>query len=94
MKTFLVVSQIIYLICMIPWLFVWGISFMAFDAGISGEAIVLVSIISVYPLVAIACSLIAWILHRRRTRTAVIINLIPMVWVLGIGIPLLVITLR
>ncbi|WP_136605231.1 hypothetical protein [Paenibacillus dokdonensis] len=93
MKTFMIISQIIYLLFILPWLFIWGISFMGFDSGVSGGAIALVTIIGVYPLVAIACSIIAWVLHKRKTRTAVLINLIPMLWVVGIGGPVLYINL-
>lgn len=89
MRTFFVISQIIYLPCIIPWLLIWGISFMGFDSGVSGGAITLVSIIGVYPLVVIACSIMAWVYHRKRKRLAFILNLVPLIWVLGIGIPIL-----
>ncbi|MEC0370204.1 hypothetical protein [Paenibacillus chibensis] len=87
MKTYLIISQIIYLLFIIPWLFIWGISFMAFDSGVSAGAILLVTIIGVYPLVAIASSIMAWVFHKRKARAAAILNLMPLLWVLGIGGP-------
>ncbi|MCD9025253.1 hypothetical protein [Cohnella silvisoli] len=87
MKKFLVISQVIYLLCVIPWVFIWGISFMGFDQGFSWYAVALVVGIGVYPIAVILCSIFAWKLRKHRKRAAIIVNLIPMVWVLGIGLP-------
>ncbi|MEC0173765.1 hypothetical protein P4H83_02650 [Paenibacillus favisporus] len=93
MRTYFVISQIIYVLCFIPWLLIWGISFMGFDSGISGAAIALVSVIGVYPLVTIACAIMAWVFYKKRKRAAVIVNSIPLLWVLGIGVPVLALNL-
>lgn len=89
MKTFLVLCQLLYALCMIPWLIVWGLSFMSFDQGFSWAAAGFVAGIGLYPIAAIVCSIIAWKLHKRRKGVAVFLNLIPMLWTLGLGIPLL-----
>ncbi|GGD79751.1 hypothetical protein [Paenibacillus nasutitermitis] len=89
MKTFLISTQILYLLCTVPWLLIWGVSFMGFDQGISFFNVALVILIGVYPLVVVVCSIIAWVLRKRRQRMSVIVNLVPMLWVLGIGLPVL-----
>ncbi|MBB6669610.1 hypothetical protein [Cohnella nanjingensis] len=89
MKLFLVLSQILYLLCMIPWLFVWGISFMSFDQGFGLANVSFVAGIGLYPVAAIVCAILAWRFHRRRKKTAIVVNLIPMAWILGLGVPLL-----
>lgn len=74
---------------MIPWLLFWGISFMSFDQGFSWAAVGIVVGIGLYPVAAIVCAIFAWTLRKRRKRAAILINLIPLIWVLGLGIPLM-----
>lgn len=93
MKTYLVSTQLIYLLFLLPWTLIWGISFMAFDGGVSLGAIALTLGIGIYPLVLIACSIVAWLQRNNRKRSAVFVNLIPMLWVLGAGVPMLIINL-
>ncbi|MDF2963799.1 MAG: hypothetical protein K0S39_5534 [Paenibacillus sp.] len=93
MKNFLIISQLIYLLCMVPWLVVWGLSFMGFDNGVSLVNVSIVLAIGVYPIAVIICSIIAWLLRSRRKRTAIIVNLVPCLWVIGLGIPLLILNL-
>lgn len=85
MKKFLILSQILYVLCLIPWLVIWGLSFMSFDNGFSWANITFVLSISLYPVAVILCSLLAWALRIRKKRAAIIINLIPMIWVVGLG---------
>ncbi|WP_253905477.1 hypothetical protein [Bacillus sp. THAF10] len=58
---------------------------MAFDNGIAFWNSLFVLTISAYPLAVIICSIFAWVLHNKKKRAAVVINLIPMVWVIGVG---------
>ncbi|MUT64619.1 hypothetical protein [Paenibacillus sp. NEAU-GSW1] len=85
MRTLLVITQIIYLVLCIPWLVIWGMSFMSFDQGFSWSAAAFVGVITLYPLAVITCSIIAWVLHKRKKRAAVFINLVPMLWVVALG---------
>lgn len=78
MKVLLIVTQIIYLLCLFPWFLIWGLSFMSFDNGFNFYNIAFVLFISLYPIVALACSIIAWSLLKRKKRTATVINFIPM----------------
>jgi len=89
MKSFLIIVQLLYLLCIIPWLLIWGVSFMGFDQGISFFNVALVIVIGVYPLVVLICCIIAWVLRKRRQRMSIIVNLVPMLWVIGIGLPVL-----
>ncbi|MFD2446952.1 hypothetical protein ACFSO7_23725 [Bacillus sp. CGMCC 1.16607] len=93
MKKFLVISQILYLICTLPWLIIWGLSFMSFDNGIGLGNVTFVLSIGLYPIAVIICSIIAWILHVRKRRVAIIVNLIPMLWIILLGVPLIIINL-
>ncbi|MGP7818726.1 hypothetical protein [Niallia sp. 01092] len=90
MKTFLVISQIFYLLCTIPWLVVFGFSFMSFDSGIHVFNVAFVVGIGLYPIAVVFCSIFAWFLQERSKRVAIIINLVPMVWIAGLGLPLFV----
>lgn len=85
MKKFLILSQILYVLCLIPWLVIWGLSFMSFDNGFSWANITFVLSISLYPVAVILCTIMAWVLRIRRQRAAIVINLIPMIWVVGLG---------
>lgn len=89
MKTFLAISQSLYALCLLPWLMVWGLSFMSFDQGFAWSSFAFVAGIGIYPIAVVICSIYAWILRNRRKRRAIVLNLIPMVWILGIGILLL-----
>lgn len=89
MKTFLVISQIVYALCILPWLLVFGLSFMGFDQGISLVNVAIVLAIGVYPVVVIICAIAAWLMRVRNKRVAIIVNLVPMLWVAGGGVPLL-----
>ncbi|GLX70317.1 hypothetical protein [Paenibacillus glycanilyticus] len=93
MKKYLVISQIIYLLFLIPWLFTFGMSFFAFDNGFSAWNILFVIGIAVYPLFMITSSIVAWTLHRRHKQAAIITNCVPMLWVGSIGTLLLYATL-
>ncbi|WP_026691759.1 hypothetical protein [Alteribacter aurantiacus] len=86
MKLYLILSQLLYLMSLVFWLPIWGLSFMAFDQGIAFWNSLFVLTISAYPLAVIICSILAWIFYNKKRRTAVIVNLIPMLWVLGFGI--------
>lgn len=93
LKTFLAVSQSLYALCLLPWLLVWGLSFMSFDQGFAWTSFALVAGIGIYPIAVVLCSIFAWILRKRRKRLATLLNLIPMVWILCLGIPLVIINL-
>ena len=49
--------------------------------------------IGLYPVAVLICSIIAWILHVRKRRGALIVNLIPMLWILFLGVPLFLINI-
>ncbi|MFC5469161.1 hypothetical protein ACFPPD_10555 [Cohnella suwonensis] len=87
MKSFLIIGQVMYALCLAPWLLVWGLSFMGFDQGFSLFNIALVAGIGLYPVALIACSILAWKLRKRKKKIAVLLNLVPLVWILGVGIP-------
>ncbi|HYK74242.1 MAG TPA: hypothetical protein VEV44_14195 [Pseudoneobacillus sp.] len=86
MKTFLIISQLVYLLCIIPWLPIWGLSFMSFDNGIALGNVTFVSAIGLYPIAVIICSIFAWLLRIRKMGIAIILNLIPMLWIVSIGL--------
>ncbi|MFJ8262787.1 hypothetical protein ACIQ4I_12670 [Rummeliibacillus sp. NPDC094406] len=89
MKIFLLISQIFYLICIVFWIPIFGLSFMSFDAGFNLYNVTFAFTIGFYPIAVIVCSIIAWIFRLRKKRVAIIINLIPMLWILPIGLSIL-----
>lgn len=91
MKIYLIGSQILYVLCLIPWFVIWGLSFMSFDNGFSAGNISFVLGIGLYPVAVILCSIFSWILYMYKKRTAIIINSIPMIWVVGLGVLMLMI---
>lgn len=86
MKVYLIISQLVYLICIIPWLPIWGLSFMSFDNGIDLGNTAFVLGIGLYPIVVIICSIFGWFLHKRRKGLAITINLVPVIWIVSIGL--------
>ncbi|WP_309122225.1 hypothetical protein [Paenibacillus sp.] len=93
MKKFLILTQIAYAIFLPFWFLIWGISFMGFDSGFNWLAVGIVTAIGLYPVAGLVCSILAWVLRTRKARAAVVVNLIPMLWLLGIGVPVLLINL-
>lgn len=83
MKAYLIISQLIYLISLIPWFVILGLSFMSFDSGINLYNVSFVSLICVYPAAVIICSITAWLFRVTKKRLAIILNLLPLLWIFG-----------
>ncbi|AYA78303.1 hypothetical protein DOE78_24465 [Bacillus sp. Y1] len=86
MKPFLMITQILYVLSLLPWFVIWGMSFMSFDAGIGFYNSLFVLIITLYPVAVIVSSILSWVFHRKRKKLSVILNLIPMVWVIAFAV--------
>ncbi|MEK6916403.1 MAG: hypothetical protein AABW92_01545 [Nanoarchaeota archaeon] len=79
-KIWLIISQIFILLTLLPWLAMFGLSFMAFDAGISFTGILFVLTIGSYPILCILLSIFAWKAYNRQNiQKAVILGSIPIV---------------
>ncbi|EAR67903.1 hypothetical protein B14911_14102 [Bacillus sp. NRRL B-14911] len=91
MKIFLIISQLIYVICLIPWFPIWGLSFMSFDSGIALGNSAFVIGIGLYPVAVIVCSILGWVLRGRNKRLAIIFNSVPMIWIIGFGLLMIII---
>ena len=84
MKLYLIIIQVIYSFTLPIWFFIWGISFMAFDAGISLGGIVYVLITTLYPIAIIISSIYSWSFQRKaKLRPAFLLSLIPMLWIVS-----------
>ncbi|MEY2194281.1 hypothetical protein AB7942_16295 [Neobacillus sp. BF23-41] len=83
MKLYLIISQILFLLSLIPWFVIWGLSFMSFDSGVNLSNGSFVLAISLYPVAVIISSILAWVFRVRRKRLACILNLIPMIWIMA-----------
>ncbi|NRD77020.1 hypothetical protein HPT25_05860 [Bacillus sp. BRMEA1] len=90
MKTLLITTQILYLLCLVPWYLIWGLSFMTFDNGYSIYNVTFVLLISLYPIAVLTCSIIAWILRKRRRRISAAVNFIPMLWVISLVLSIVI----
>ena len=62
----MIVSQILTVLSLVIWLFLAGISVMAFDSGVSAEAWTIVIAVWSYPIIPILLVIGAWIAFARR----------------------------
>ena len=71
----MIVSQVLTVATLAAWLVMAGLSFMAFDAGVTPQATTFVTVILAYPLFPLALVIAAWIAFaRRKDRLAVILS--------------------
>ena len=79
----MIISQLIELLSLAPWLMVAGLSVMAFDSGETPLAWLLVGTVWGYPLLPLVCSILAWILYAsKRRQAAVVVTSLPILIVL------------
>jgi hypothetical protein len=92
MKLFLIIVQSFYSIMLLPWFFVWGLSFMVFDNGISLWGIGIVIIVSLYPVAVTVCSILSWV-YRKMVKPIyiVFINLVPLLWIIAFAVIIFVV---
>jgi len=65
----MIVSQIITVLSLIPWLLMAGLSVMAFDSGVTAEAWTIVIVVWSYPIIPLLLVIAAWIAYKRRKNT-------------------------
>ena len=71
----MIISQILTLLSLVIWLFLAGISVMAFDSGVSAEAWTIVIAVWSYPIIPILLVIAAWIAFaRRKNKLAAILS--------------------
>lgn len=81
--SWLIITQILAALSLVPWLIMAGLSLLAFDAGYGLPAMLFVAMIWLYPLLPLGCAIRAWWLYRHgKLRGAVITTSIPLVFVL------------
>ena len=81
----LVISQLVSLLSLIPWLVIAGLSVMAFDSGVSTEAVLFVGGIWSYPVIVIGLAITAWILFAfKKIKAALVVTSLPVVPALGL----------
>ena len=62
----MIVSQVLTVGTLVAWLGMAGLSFMAFDAGVTPQATTFVTVILAYPVFPLALVIAAWIAFARR----------------------------
>jgi len=62
----LILSQLLAVLSLIPWLIMAGFSVMAFDSGVTAEAWAVVIAVWSYPILPLALVIAAWIAYKRR----------------------------
>ncbi|MBP2001386.1 small-conductance mechanosensitive channel [Paenibacillus shirakamiensis] len=79
MKAYLITNQIVYLCTMPVWLYLLVITTMLFDNGDSLWAETMMTLVSLYPVVVILCSILSWIVFKKklRARAPVILSVVP-----------------
>lgn len=82
MKLYLIISQILYVLSLIPWVVIWGLSFMSFDNGMNIANVSFVLAISLYTVAVIVGSILSWVFRVKKKRFSVLINLLPLLWII------------
>jgi hypothetical protein len=62
----MIVSKVLTVGTLVAWLGMAGLSFMAFDAGVTPQATTFVTVILAYPVFPLALVIAAWIAFARR----------------------------
>ncbi|NWG07174.1 MAG: hypothetical protein HXY35_10890 [Chloroflexi bacterium] len=71
----MIVSQILAVVSLVPWLLMAGLSVMAFDQGSTPEAWTFVIAVWSYPIIPIILVIAAWVAYaRRRNRAAAVLS--------------------
>ncbi|MEH7883379.1 hypothetical protein V7654_03535 [Bacillus sp. JJ1609] len=83
MKSYLIVSQVLYIFSFVPWFVIWGLSFMSFDSGVNFYNVSFVLVITLYPVAVVTGSITAWIFRVKKKGLAIMMNLIPMIWIIA-----------
>lgn len=83
MKPYLIISQFLYILSFVPWFVIWGLSFMSFDSGVNLYNVSFVLIITLYPVAVIIGSISGWIFRVKKKQLAILMNLIPMIWIIA-----------
>jgi hypothetical protein len=79
----LIITQILAALSLLPWLIIAGLSLLAFDSGYGLSALLFVGVIWLYPLLPLGCAIRAWWLYQHgKLRGAIITTSIPLVVVL------------
>ncbi|OAB42099.1 hypothetical protein [Paenibacillus antarcticus] len=85
MKSKLIIIQGFYLLTLLPWFLIWGLSFMVFDNGISVWGISIMTIVSLYPIAVVICSILSWLLKEKvKPLNTFLISAIPLLWVISL----------
>lgn len=69
----MIVSQILTALSLIPWLLMAGLSVMAFDSGVTAEAWTVVIIAWSYPIIPLILVIAAWIAYTRRKNAVAVV---------------------
>ncbi len=70
----LIITQLLALVSLLPWLMIAGLAVMAFDAGFSWQALAFVGAVWAYPLLPLIASLIAWVAYARGNPTVALVS--------------------
>jgi hypothetical protein len=62
----LILSQLLYLLLLLPWFIISGMSLLAFDAGVNAYNLTFVIVIWSYPLWPLLFSIRAWVAYARK----------------------------
>lgn len=77
----LVFSQLGYLVSLLAWFGLFGVSYMAFDEGVNALGVFLVVLIGIWPILIAGASIYAWMRYQAREfRTASWTMLVPIVY--------------
>lgn len=73
-RAWLIISQLLELASLVPWLIIAGLSVMAFDSGYSKAAVLIVAAVWGYPVLLLICAVAAWVAYRRGSTTVALVS--------------------
>lgn len=82
MKLYLIATQSVYFVSLIPWLFFWVMAFILIMHAPTSQNTFYFLIITLYPVAVIICTIIAWYFHINKRTISIAINLIPAIWLI------------
>ena len=82
LRAWMIIATLLYSASLFLWFSMFGLSFMAFDAGFAFRAAVFVAAVGLYAPVVLGTIIWAWIAYRQsKQRRAGLIMLVPLAYV-------------
>ncbi len=82
MKLYLIATQVVYYVALLPWIFFWVMAFIMIMHAPTSQNTILFTLTTLYPIAVIVCTIIAWYFHMNKRSVSIAINFIPAIWLI------------